>query len=65
MASVLDPRTARYSKIVRFRMVRLACQVVRHARSVTLRFHKHVLEEVKAWSKTIDIQFGLPVSGSS
>jgi hypothetical protein len=27
--------------------------------------HKHVLEEVRAWSKTIDIQFGLPVSGSS
>jgi hypothetical protein len=38
--------------------------VVRHARAVTLRFNHHVLEEVQAWSKTIDIQFGLAVSGS-
>lgn len=63
-AFVLDPRTPRYSKTVRFRMVRLACQVVRHARAVTLRFNQHVLKEVNAWSTTIDIQFGLAVSGS-
>jgi hypothetical protein len=64
MAFVLDPRTPRYSKVIRFRMVRLACQVVRHARSATLRFHHDVLKEVKNWSTTIDIQFGLAVSGS-
>jgi len=64
MAFVLDPRTPRYSKVIRFRMVRLACQVVRHARGVTLRFHHDILKEVKNWSTTIDIQFGLAVSGS-
>jgi len=58
MAYTLDPQKPRFAKTIRFRMVNLACQVVRHARTVTLRFHPHVYEEVTGWLKTIHIQFG-------
>ena len=63
MGFVLSPRRPRFAKVIRFRMVNLACQVVRHARYVTMRFTHDVLKEVQHWSTTIDIQFGLLSSG--
>jgi hypothetical protein len=58
MGFLLDPAQPRFSKIVRFRMINLACQVVRHARGLILRFNNHQLEEVNRWLTTIKYQFG-------
>ncbi len=62
MGWLLDPAKPRFSKIVRFRMINLACQVVRHARGLILRFNSHQLEEVRRWLTTIKNQFGKSVS---
>ena len=43
----------RYSKLARFAWIHLPCQVVRHARQVTLRFHNTIYREVDYWLKTI------------
>jgi hypothetical protein len=48
-ARLLERGTARFSKMIRFRMVHLACQVVRKARRVTFRFHEHKAKEVAGW----------------
>jgi hypothetical protein len=59
MAFIENKKRPHFSKAIRFRMVNLACQVVKHARSITLRFSKPVLEEVNHWSTTITtLQFG-------
>lgn len=56
-AFVLNPKTPHFAKIIRFRMVNLACQVVLHARSVTFRFSQPVREEVNRWMAIITSQF--------
>ena len=53
---LISPKEPHFAKIIRFRMVNLACQVVLHARSVTFRFSKHVTEEVNRWMTTITSQ---------
>jgi len=62
MGYLLDPAKPRFSKIVRFRMINLACQVVRHARGVILRFNHTHLKEVEHWLTTIKFQFGHSMS---
>jgi hypothetical protein len=42
-----------FAKIVRFRMVNLACQVIRKARQVTFRFHSTHAKEVSDWINAI------------
>jgi hypothetical protein len=61
MGYLLDPGKPRFSKIIRFRMINLACQVVKHARGVILRFNHHHLKEVENWLTTIKLQFGSSV----
>ena len=62
MGHMLSPGKPRFSKIVRFRMINLACQVVKHARGLILRFNHPQLKEVEHWVTTIKLQFGLGVT---
>lgn len=48
-ALVENPERPKFAKLLRFRMVKLACEVVSHARVVTFRFMKHVEKEVQDW----------------
>lgn len=53
---ILNMKHPHFAKATRFRMVRLAVQVVRHSRDVTLRFSHHQAREVKYWLTTIKLQ---------
>jgi hypothetical protein len=55
---ILNKDKPHYSKIIRFRMIHLACQVVRHAGMVTIRFFHIQLKEVQCWLEKIHLQFG-------
>lgn len=48
----------RFSKLIRFRMVNIAGQVVRKARRVIIRISQHRHKEVESWIKQIKYQFG-------
>lgn len=52
------PDSPRFSKYIRFRMVHLAVQVVRHGRDVIFRFTKPQQKEVCYWLDKIKMQFG-------
>lgn len=58
MAYAENPERPNFAKILRFKMLMLPVQVVRHARSVTFRFMAHHRKEVERWLKTIKHQFG-------
>ena len=53
-----NPVNPHFSKAIRFRMINLACIVVRHARSIVFRFNLKVYAEVEHWKKIITSQFG-------
>jgi hypothetical protein len=57
-AYVENPKRPNFSKILRFKMLMLPVQVVRHARSVTFRFMAENRKEVERWLKTIKLHFG-------
>ena len=50
---MLNKEHPHFARHVRFRMVNLAVQVVKHARDVTFRFSSHTAKEVKHWMNTI------------
>lgn len=54
-ALVEDPFHPKFAKLLRFRMVKLACEVVTHARTVTFRFMKHHMEDIHYWIEKIYI----------
>jgi hypothetical protein len=56
-AFVMNPTKPQYSKAVRFRMIHLACEVVKHAGYVIFRFPKTIYQEVQTWLTTIQKQF--------
>lgn len=55
---LISPKKTRFSKIIRFRMVFIAAQVVKKSRYVILRFSQHQYEEVNHWLTTIKLQIG-------
>lgn len=57
-AYIENPLTPHYAKVLRFRMLMLPVQVVKHARSVSFRFMTHHQEEIQRWLKQIKKQFG-------
>ena len=57
-AYVENPKLPNFAKVLRFKMLMLPVQVVRHARSVTFRFMSHHRQEVERWLKVIKSQFG-------
>lgn len=57
MAYKIDNEKVPYSKMIRFRTVFLACQVIRHARYTTLKFHYDVKKEVDRLIKQIQLEF--------
>lgn len=50
---MLNKEHPHFAKHVRFRMVNLAVQVVKHSREVTFRFYTPVAKEVRRWMNTI------------
>lgn len=44
-----DPLHPKFAKLLRFRIVQHACEVVKHGRTVTFRFMTHVAKEVVYW----------------
>jgi hypothetical protein len=57
-AYIENPTRPHFAKVLRFRVLMLPVQVVRHARSVTFRFMAHHEREVKHWLGKIKTQFG-------
>jgi hypothetical protein len=57
-AYVESPKRPHFAKVLRFKMLMLPVQVVRHARSVSFRFMTHHKEEVEIWLKKIKQNFG-------
>lgn len=57
-AYIENPTRPHFAKVLRFKVLMLPVQVVRHARSITFRFMAHHLEEVRRWREKIKIQFG-------
>jgi hypothetical protein len=56
-AFILNKQKTHYSKMIRFRMVRLACQVVSHARYAIFRFNNETMKEVSHWQNEINREF--------
>jgi hypothetical protein len=56
-AFVMNQARPQYSKAVRFRMIHLACEVVKHAGYMVFRFPKIIYQEVQHWLTTIQKQF--------
>ena len=56
-AYVENPTRPHFAKVLRFKVLMLPVQVVRHARSVTFRFMEHHEKEVKHWLGKIKTQF--------
>lgn len=54
----LDSKTPRFSKMLRFRMVYLAGQVVKKARSLIIRLNSHHYKEVTYWLQNLKLKFG-------
>jgi hypothetical protein len=52
----IDGKIPRFSKMLRFRMVYLAGQVVKKARSIIIRMNKHYRKEVLHWKQLITFQ---------
>lgn len=50
---VLSPKAPHFAKLVRFKLVNLACQVIKKARRVYLRFNEHIYKEVR---RLLDLQ---------
>lgn len=57
-AWTLDNKTPRFSKMMRFRMVYLAGQVVRKARSWIIRLNPNHYKEVINWLNNLKLKFG-------
>jgi len=57
-SKLLKDKHPRFSKMLRFRMVHVACQVVRTGRRVIFRFHETAHEEVSRWITDTHLQFG-------
>jgi hypothetical protein len=57
-AYIENPIRPHFAKVLRFKVLMLPVQVVRHARSVTFRFMACHEREVKHWLKKIKTQFG-------
>ena len=57
-AYVENPKRPNFAKILRFKMLMLPVQVVRHARSVSFRFMTSHKKEIERWLKTIQKNFG-------
>ena len=57
-AYIENPTRPHFAKVLRFKVLMLPVQVVRHARSVTFRFMEHHAKEVKHWLAKIKSQFG-------
>lgn len=57
-AYIENPTRPHFAKVLRFKVLMLPVQVVRHARSVTFRFMEHHEREVKNWLSKIKSQFG-------
>ena len=53
----LNKNKTHYSKMIRFRMVRLGCQVARHARYAYFKFNTQTAREVNNWLKEIQLEF--------
>lgn len=51
---VLSPKAPHFSKIVRSKLVNLACQVIKKARRTFLRFNEHAYKEVR---RLLDLQY--------
>ncbi len=45
-AFILEPKTGCFIKKTRNKMVKLACIMIKHARTITLRFNEHIAKEV-------------------
>jgi len=58
----LNKNKIHYSKMIRFRMVKLACQVIRHARYVVFRFNDETLKEVNYWLNEIKNEFQMALT---
>lgn len=54
----LGDKRPRFSKMLRFRMIHVACQVVMTARRVIFRFNQHRKKEVEHWITLTHQQFG-------
>ena len=48
-----SPKKPQFSKAIRFRLIDLPCQVVRHAREVTFKFMDHHYTEVQRWLRHV------------
>jgi hypothetical protein len=57
-AYVENPKRPNFAKVLRFKMLMLPVQVVRHARSVSFRFMTRHKQEVESWLKKIKQYFG-------
>jgi hypothetical protein len=57
MAYKISSKKVHYSKMIRFKTVFLACQVIKHARYVVFRFNNEVRKEVDSWVKQIQLEF--------
>jgi hypothetical protein len=57
-SKLLKDKHPRLSKMLRFRMVHIACQVVRTGRRVIFRFNERAHEEVSRWITEAHLQFG-------
>ncbi|RLE39771.1 IS1380 family transposase [Candidatus Woesearchaeota archaeon] len=53
----LNKKKTHYSKMIRYRMVRLGCQVVRHARYAYFKFNSQTAKEVNCWLNEIQKEF--------
>lgn len=50
-----NPKKQNFAKLLRIRIVKLCARVVKHARTVTFRYVKHIYEEVELFKKRIYI----------
>ena len=55
---LINPKTGCFSKRIRFKFVNLACEIVKHARYLIVRFPKHIKKEVEHYLNSITLQFG-------
>lgn len=58
VAHLESPHKPHFAKILRFRVLLLPVQVVKHARTVSFRFMTHHKEEVERWLEMIRKRFG-------
>ncbi|MCA2958602.1 MAG: IS1380 family transposase [Silvanigrellales bacterium] len=57
LAFIENPKKSHFSKLIRWKMIGLPVQVVKHARQVIFRFMEHHHQEVRNWFMRINIMF--------